>query len=436
MDLDTDLFAVLPTARSDPATPEIEETIARVLVVDDSGLQRRILAARLQKWGHFVRQAASGEEALALCAEDSFDLVICDWMMPGMTGVEFCRRFRETESHGYVYVILLTSKSEKDEVARGLESGADDFVTKPVSGPELRARINAAARILRNERALTQKNAEISRAYAEIKALYSAVDRDLNEARKLQHSLLRERQVDYGTAEAALILRSCGHVGGDLVGQFRIDETRAGLFALDVSGHGIASALLTARLAGYLSNAAPDQNIALARDFAGTLHARPLAEVAAHFNRMMLDDVETEHYFTMIMAHVDLTTGRVDLIQAGHPLPVVQRASGEIEVLGSGGMPIGLLRDPTFEEMTVHLAPGDRLLLASDGVTECRDVAGECLGEEGLIDILRSSRDLPVESFFQAMMWDLTAFAEQEEMQDDVSGVLLEYRGQMPKRRR
>ncbi|WP_102106603.1 PP2C family protein-serine/threonine phosphatase [Oceaniglobus roseus] len=435
MDIES-IHDLVDAAGSAPTPGAAADAIERVLVVDDSTLQRRILTAMLRRWGFDVSEAPSGEAALALCDVHAFDLIICDWMMPGMSGLDFCRAFRARRQDRYVYFILLTSKSEKDEVAKGLESGADDFVTKPVSGEELRARIAAAARIMKNERELSEKNRTITRAYAEIKALYAAVDRDLNEARKLQHSLLRDRHADFGTATASFLLRSCGHVGGDLVGHFRIDGARIGLFALDVSGHGIASALLTARLAGYLSGSARDQNIALRRTGPDSFVARDLVEVAGELNEMMLSDLDTEHYFTMVLAHADLATGRVDLLQAGHPYPMVQRATGEVELVGQGGLPIGLVPDAPFEVCTVRLAPGDRLLLASDGITECADETGQMLGEDGLTGFLKASADLGGEAFFQALLWDLAAFTTCEEMADDVSGILLEYRGppQPPRR--
>ncbi len=104
---------------------------ARVLVVDDSRAQRQLLSVYLRRWGYDVVESASGEDALALCADSPVDVVISDWMMAGMTGVEFCKRFRALPREGYGYFILLTSKSEKAEIASGLEAGADDFVPKP-----------------------------------------------------------------------------------------------------------------------------------------------------------------------------------------------------------------------------------------------------------------------------------------------------------------
>ena len=124
----------------------------RVLLVDDSSLQRKILSASLERWGFDVVEAESGEHAVALCQNFLPDVVICDWVMTGMTGLQFCEEFRRLTRDQYGYFILLTSKAEKAEVAEGLQSGADDFLTKPVNSHELRARIAAGQRILAMQR--------------------------------------------------------------------------------------------------------------------------------------------------------------------------------------------------------------------------------------------------------------------------------------------
>ena len=284
--------------------------IRKVLVVDDSRLQRRILAASLSRWGYDVTEAGTAEEALALCADLQPDLVLSDWMMPGMDGLEFCQTFRELPRESYGYFILLTSKTEKEAVAKGLDCGADDFLTKPVNASELRARINAGERILRMERELTEKNVLIGKTLDKLQSLYDALDSDLIEAKKLQQSLVRDRFRDFGLAQVSLLLRPSGHVGGDLVGMYPISETRVGLFAIDVSGHGVSSALMTARLAGYLSSAVPDQNIALQKQKNGRFTPLPPSRVIARLNTILLEEMETEHYFTMLLADVDLSTGR------------------------------------------------------------------------------------------------------------------------------
>ena len=114
------------------ATPHKEAcTVRRVLVVDDSRMERRILTAQLVRHGYEVIEASSAEEALMICAQDPPDFVLSDWLMPGMSGIEFCRIFRRMDRPNYGYFVLLTSKNDKNDVAVGLESGADDFLAKP-----------------------------------------------------------------------------------------------------------------------------------------------------------------------------------------------------------------------------------------------------------------------------------------------------------------
>ncbi len=232
-----------------------------VLVVDDSRAQRHMVAMHLRRWGYSVIEAESGVAALATCGVAQVDIVISDWMMPGLSGLEFCKAFRALERQSYGYFVLLTSKSEKTEIADGLEAGADDFLTKPLSSSELRARLRAGERMLSMQAELLAKNRMIVSTLEELQAIYDSLDRDLIEARKVQQTLIRDRLQDFGAAKVALLLRNSGRVGGDLVGSFRIDLHRIAVYAIDVSGHGVASAMMTARLAGLLTGSTPDQNL-------------------------------------------------------------------------------------------------------------------------------------------------------------------------------
>ncbi|MBN2907328.1 MAG: SpoIIE family protein phosphatase [Rhodobacteraceae bacterium] len=398
-----------------------------VLLVDDSRLQRRILRASLERWGYTVAECGSGEEALEICQARAVDLIISDWMMPGMNGPEFCQAFRELPRESYGYFILLTSKSETVEMVHGLDVGADEFLTKPVNASELRARIASGERIMQMEHQLREKNRLLSATLDELRALYDALDRDLVEARKLQQSLVHERARRFGGSEVSLLLRPCGHVGGDLVGFFPAGEGHVGLFSIDVSGHGISSAMITARLAGLLTSSSAEQNLALEVAPDGTIHARPPEEVAAHLNRLLLDEIETEHYFTLLLAIVTLETGALSLVQAGHPYPAIQRVDGRVDYLGQGGLPIGLIPDARFDPVTAQLGPGDRMLLASDGITECTAPSGAQLGEEGLCRLMQANAQARGQAFFDALLGDLTAYAGGADFSDDISAVLFEF---------
>jgi sigma-B regulation protein RsbU (phosphoserine phosphatase) len=397
----------------------------RVLVVDDSRVQRRILSAQLARGGYQVTEASSAEEALSTLANLEIDLVISDWVMPGISGLEFCRRLRDMKRENYTYFILLTSKNEAAEIAWGLDHGADDFLTKPVAGDELRARIAAGQRILRMERELTEKNRLLSATLAELQGLYDSINRDLLEAQKLQQSLIKERARRFGNAGVSLVLRQSGHVGGDLVGFFPINSDRIGLFSIDVSGHGITSALMTARLAGYLSGSSPEHNLALIENASGPFGSLDPAKLAQELNRLVLNEMQTESYFTLCYADVDLTTGKVNLVQAGHPYPAIRRANGTIEFVGQGGMPIGLFEGAQYETVQARLFPGDKLLIMSDGLTEATDSSGMQMCQEGLSRLLTQD-GLHGPDFLDWIVARLDEFCGGE-FHDDVSAVLFEF---------
>lgn len=140
----------------------------RILVAEDDMVSRRVLEATLVKWGHEVVVASDGNAALAVLeSTDAPPLAILDWMMPGMDGVDVCLRARRSANTKPTYIILLTAKTETEDVVAGLEAGADDYLTKPFARAELRARIEVGARIIKLQKGLADRVAALDLALAE-----------------------------------------------------------------------------------------------------------------------------------------------------------------------------------------------------------------------------------------------------------------------------
>lgn len=394
------------------------QAIWRVLIVDDSKAQRHLLRVSLEKWGYLITEANSGNEALQLCQTGTFDIILSDWMMPGLTGLEFCRAYRATQSQSYGYFILLTSKSEKEEVALGLDAGADDFLSKPVNPSELRARMQAGERLLGMQRELQDKNRQLGAALGTLQQIYDTLDRDLIEARRLQQSLVRDRHRDFGTAEISLLLRPSGHVGGDLVGYSLIGTGRLAFFSVDVAGHGVASAMMAARLAGVFS-------AAFTQGEGAAPILLPPEEMTERLNRHVLEVMQVDQYFTWVYGDVDLATGRITIVQAGHPHPLLLTRDGEVRRIGHGGLPVGLIPGASWERLELTLSPGDRLFLMTDGLTECVSPEGAKLGEDGLADLVRSNLHRRGADFLDALEQDVIHFTGGTDFADDISAVLL-----------
>jgi two-component system NtrC family sensor kinase len=138
----------------------------KVLIAEDEAFSRELLRRNLEKWGHEVVTARDGAEAWRLFEGGTFPLVISDWTMPELDGLELIRRIRACRTRGYVYIILLTARAEKGDIVQGMAAGADDFVTKPFDREELRVRLQAGERILRQEQSLTEQNRALREAQA------------------------------------------------------------------------------------------------------------------------------------------------------------------------------------------------------------------------------------------------------------------------------
>jgi len=144
----------------------------QVLIAEDDPISRKLLELNLNRGGYTVLATADGGQAWeAISAEGAPRLAILDWMMPVMDGVEICRRVRAGEAPGYVYLILLTAKTEEKDRVEGFRAGADDYLTKPFEAQDLQARVAVGKRIIELQGALEARVCELHDALAHVKRL-------------------------------------------------------------------------------------------------------------------------------------------------------------------------------------------------------------------------------------------------------------------------
>jgi diguanylate cyclase (GGDEF)-like protein len=193
-----------------------------VLVAEDNPVSRRLLEKSLKKAGIEVVTAHNGREAFEVFSKTFFPMVLTDWMMPEMNGLELCRAIRHHDSPGYVFIVFLTSKDAKDDIIAGLEAGADDYLTKPFHHAELMARLKTGKRILGLERSLKKANEDIrllsitdpltesfNRGY-----LMNRLPEEISRAKRYKRPL---SIVMCDIDRFKSINDSCGHLAGDSV---------------------------------------------------------------------------------------------------------------------------------------------------------------------------------------------------------------------------
>jgi len=144
----------------------------RILVAEDHHVSRHLLERNLINWGFDVTTVEDGEAAVKILEqEDAPPIALLDWMMPKLDGAQVCARVRQQVDKPYIYLILLTAKSQKEDVATGLVAGADDYVIKPFDADELRARLNVGERVVKLERTLAKKVKDLQKALDHVKKL-------------------------------------------------------------------------------------------------------------------------------------------------------------------------------------------------------------------------------------------------------------------------
>ncbi|MBC5764219.1 PP2C family protein-serine/threonine phosphatase [Ramlibacter albus] len=387
------------------------------LVVDDDPLILAILSRFLDSRGWRVATVPDGKAALeALDRDDTINLVVTDRVMPVMDGLALARAIRARPSKSYVYCIMLTSASQQESLVAAMEAGVDDFVGKPVSLPELGARLHAAERVLALEAGLAARNESLAKAYAQL-------SRELDLARELQVGQL-PLPAAFGNLRFEGLLVPSSFVGGDMFDWFRIGTGHVAFHVVDVSGHGVAAAMLAFNAQNLVHTVSQEHGHLLA---AGAAPEAVAKSIVTEFNRRFLAMKDTSLYLTLAFGIADMQTGDAALVQAGHPAPLHAAAPGAaFRAIGEGGVPIGMLPDPGYESLPVKLAPGARLAIYSDGITECTNAQGELFGEQRLKELLAAAQGRPAGEVSQLLRTTLQAWRGAPAFDDDVTCLLVD----------
>jgi sigma-B regulation protein RsbU (phosphoserine phosphatase) len=403
-------------------------TQATVLIVDDEELNRDGLARRLQRHDYDVAVARSGREAIELLGGRRFDLVLLDIMMPGMNGLEVLKFLRRVDSLVDLPIIMVTAKGESEDMVEALELGANDYVTKPLDFPVALARIRtqlalrrAVAQVKELEGKLDAHNRELREATEGLTAGNDRHTRDLEAAAQVQRAFLPVLPSEVSGARFAWAFQPCGQLAGDYLNVFRLDDRHAGLCVLDVAGHGVAAALLSAILSQLLTRVAGASGGVVV----------PPAEVVHRLARELTPEATAGHTFSLLYGVLALDTGEFRFVSAGHPGPVHLTEDKPPAKLEVTGFPFGV-GGGEYKEQTVPLKPGDRLVLYSDGLIGVRNGEGEHFGTRRLLASLDEGRRLPLADALGGLVRAVEGWRGDSPRQDDVSILLVERREATP----
>jgi sigma-B regulation protein RsbU (phosphoserine phosphatase) len=347
----------------------------RVLVADDRPDVLEAMRLLLKGAGHKAETVDSPQALLRAAALGSFDLILMDLnyardTTSGTEGLALLDRLHQQENTAPV--IVMTAWGNIDLAVEAMRRGARDFIQKPWDNERLLRMLEKQARDGAQRRRAEQ------RARSEIEI-----------ARNVQQKLFPQKTKLLETADYVGRCVPAHEVGGDYYDFLDLGRGSMGFLLADVSGKGVAAALLMANLQGcFRSQVDRDSPAAL------------LHEV----NRLFFDSTPPEQYATVFFGQYDDLARRLRYVNCGHLPPVLARAAGAIERLEGDATVLGIFRDWTCTEAVVDLAPGDTLVMFSDGVTEAGIEAGQEFGEERLIAMIQAGRRSALEPAVEAIV--------------------------------
>jgi len=398
--------------------------LPRILVVDDSVVERNLFVHMVAKWGYPVQFAASGQEAIELIKREKIQLVLADWQMPGMQGTELCSTLRALDLGQYTYIILMSAQNDEEFLIKALDAGADDVLAKPVDGNELEARLQSAVRRIELQAQLANKTNELSRAH-------DVIAQDLRAVSSLQRSFLPEALSPFPGLNYQWLSVPSMYVSGDHLHVFELLPDVYGFYLLDVSGHGIPAAVKSMQLVQMFSDHSSSSIVFEGRfDADGQRIVSRPRDVVGRLNQLFQQTESDLSYFTMIYGVYNTATRNVALCQAGHPSPLLLSGDKPVKILGDGGYPVGLFDFDEYKDIELTLGNEDALILYSDGVTEVLSAEEEAFGEDRLIGFVNQQAklgrwaDLPERIQMQVQGWGGFE-VEQKGFQDDVSILML-----------
>ena len=393
---------------------------ASILVVDDTPANLQVLAGMLKDRGYKVRPVPSGKLALLAAERDPPDLILLDINMPEMNGYQVCQHLKADEGLKGVPIIFISALTEQLDKVKAFATGGVDYITKPFQMEELHARVETHLKLRRLQMELEQTNAQLSE-------VNGRMSRDLEAAAKIQKTFLPSDVLHVPGVNFAWIYEPCEQLGGDGLSIIPLGKGKVALYILDVSGHGVASALLSVTLSRLLSPPSEPSSILMGDAEAGEPFViTPPIEIAAHLNRLFPFDAATQQLTTMLYGILDATTGELRYVSAGHPGPVHIPYRAEPVILKNEAFPIGLA-DEVYEERSVRLGPGDRLYIYSDGVPEAMDPDGNQFGNARLLEAVNRGRSEGLQESVATLSAAIKRWQGAARPQDDISILAVEF---------
>jgi len=371
--------------------------VFQILVIDDDPAVQILLKRMLERQGYAVAAASNGEEGITQAFACHPALIICDWLMPGLNGLEVCQSIKANPNLSTTFFILLTSLDSVADRVKGLDAGADDFMSKPIEQNELQARVRAGLRLHQLSRDLqTQKQ---------------MLEAELAEAAEYVRSLLPPPMTQPFNISFRFI--PSRQLGGDCFDYYWLDANCLAIYLLDTAGHGLRATLPSISVLNLLRS----------RALKGLDYYQP-SDVLRALNDTFQMDYQNDKYFTIWYGVYNRAKRQLIYASAGHPPAILLSSKSlsltEVKRLRTSGLPVGMFPQVKYVDGFCDIEEDSTLYIFSDGVYEITKSDGTLWTLDAFIEMLIKS-EYPVENKLDQILNYLCALNSNEAFDDDLS---------------
>ncbi len=378
--------------------------MTQILIIDDDPSIQILLKRTLTRSGYETIVASNGEEGIAKAYDFHPNLIICDWLMPKIDGLEVCRRLKSSPEFATTFFILLTALDSVEDRVQGLDAGADDFLGKPIEMNELKARVRAGLRI--------------NQLTYDLKAQKELLEAELAEAADYVRSILPEPLI-HPSIEIDFRFLPSRQLGGDCFDYYWLDDEHLVIYLLDVSGHGLRAALPSLSIVHLLRS----------QSLGPVNYYRPNA-VLEKLNQTFQITQQNDKYFTIWYGVYDCANHQLVYASAGHPPAILFTKTNTQEItiqsLSSGGLPLGMFSDVQYKELICDVYAGFSLYLFSDGIYEIEETKGKILGLEEFTRCLLNYHGMA--NNLEPLIASVQSLSISQHFNDDVSIMKIDFK--------
>ena len=346
--------------------------MALILIIDDDSATQLLLKRTLENQGYEIALASNGIEGLSKAIEITPALIICDWIMPHLSGLEVCRKIKTIPELSTTFFILLTSLDSVESRVRGLDAGSDDFLCKPIEMYELKARVRAGLRLHQLSRDLQEQT--------------KLLEEELTEAAEYVTSILPEPLIHPKLSIDMRFIPS-RKLGGDSFDYFWLDKNNLVFYLLDVAGHGLRASLPPLSVINLLRS----------RTLTNTNYYQPSSVITSLNNVFQMSD-RNDKYFTIWYGVYNCQQNSLTYSTAGHPPGILlTNSQGQIseQRLKTIGVPVGMFPAVKYVDNHCKIPTHSSLYIFSDGIYEAEQTNNSLWGLEKFISLLKKYQQTP-----------------------------------------